>query len=88
MLSKIEDFLMNRFAGKLISRGVVLLVSFIVTQAARQHVTLDPVELTTLLSGLALSAFEWFKAKRAANPASVTVQTDMSKTVPNVPLPS
>jgi hypothetical protein len=52
------------------------------------HVQIDPVNQTVLAGAFIAGAqwvFEWFKARRAANPASPTVQTDASKPGADVP---
>lgn len=87
MINKIEDFLLNKFAGKLIARGAVLAAAWIVGQAAKGHISLDPAEVSGLLMLGASSAFEWLKARRMKNPNSPAVQTDKSVEASPVPLP-
>lgn len=112
LLHRAEDFLMNRFAGKLIARGATslggtvaalavawlgsdqaqaalakgLLLGGPILDAVGVHISTGPVNQAALgaaiggvLVGGAQAAFEWFKARRAANPNSPTVQTDPSK---------
>ena len=115
LFHSIENFLMNRFGGKLVSRAAVAAAGALATwlssekaqaaiavglekaapllDAVGVHVQVGPVNqiaLTALISYLAHAAFELFKAKRAANPDSPTVQTDATKpnagVVPAVPL--
>jgi len=57
-----------------------------ILDAAGVHVSSGPINQVALGSAIggvlvaaAHAGFEWFKAKRAANPASPTVQTDASK---------
>ena len=87
---KLENWLMNVAIGKAVSRGAVLLAGLImgpVVQGFANQAGIDlHVDQTKLTGGLMLGAnwlFEWFKAKRAANPASPTVQTDPKKVLPN-----
>lgn len=80
MFSKIEDFLLNKFAGKLLARGAVIASGWLAGLALSQAgVHLDQAELQGAMILAANSLFEWFKAKRMANPASPAVQTDASK---------
>ena len=79
MLNKLEGFLLNKFAGKLIARGVVILSSLIVGKAASAKIHLDPLEVAGALTLAGNAAFEWFKARRMANPMSPAVQTDVAK---------
>jgi hypothetical protein len=92
MLNKIEDFLMNRFGGKLLARLALVITSYLVGPLASLVLAktgvalhLDQAEVNTAIMGALLAAFEWLKAKRAANPVSVTVQTDLSKLPPAAP---
>lgn len=79
MLSKIEDFLLNKFAGKIIARGAVILGGIVVGKAASAHITLDQTEVIAAFTAGANWIFEWFKARRMKNPSSPAVQTDLSK---------
>lgn len=78
-MTKLEDFLLNKFAGKLIARGVVLLAGLVVGKAASVGVHMDPTEVAGAFGLGATWLFEWFKARRMANPNSPAVQTDKSK---------
>lgn len=89
MLNKIEDFLMNRFAGKAIARIAIVVAGYIAGPLASLvlaktgvAIHVDPTEVQTSVTSALMLGFEWFKAKRAANPNSVTVQTDASKAAP------
>lgn len=82
MLKKLEDFILNKFVGKLIARGAVILASVIVGKAASAHISLDQAEVIGAITLAANGLFEWIKARRMANPASPAVQTDLSKVVP------
>lgn len=79
MLGKLEDFFLNKFAGKLLARAAVTLAGVLVGQAASLQISLDPAEVTLALTTAAHAAFEWFKARRMKNPNSPAVQTDASK---------
>ena len=86
MRNKIEGWLFNVLAGKVVARLAVTIVAYVASapiQAllakAGVAVSIDPAELTTGLIAAAHAVFEWFKAKRAANPDSPAVQTDPAK---------
>lgn len=90
---KAENWLMNVLLGKLVARGAVLLTGLImgpVVQgfAAQSGIDLhvDTVKLTGGLMLAANAGFEWFKARRMANPASPAVQTNPALLPPN-PVP-
>lgn len=78
-----ENWLLNVFMGKVFARLAVTLVG-VVASLPVQHilamagiqVQIDPVALAGGMTILAHAAFEWFKSKRMANPASPAVQTD------------
>lgn len=89
MLNTVENWLMNVALGKLVARIAIIAASYVagpVIQGFAGKVgiglSVDPVKLQAELLTLAMAAFEWFKARRAANPASVTVQTDPAKVAP------
>ena len=84
MLHKLEDFLLNKFGGKLLARAAVNLGGALVGIAASKGLTLDPVEVTTACTLAANWVFEWFKARRMKNPASPAVQTDKALLPPAV----
>lgn len=86
MLQKLEDFFLNKFVGKLIARAAVTVAGFVagplIQGKAAQlgfSISVDPQTLEAGGTALAHAAFEWFKARRAANPNSPAVQTDSSK---------
>ena len=86
MLSKIEDFLMNRFAGKAIARISLVVAGYVAGPLASLmlaktgiSIKIDPLEVQAAVTSLLMAGFEYIKAKRAANPNSPTVQTDASK---------
>ena len=88
MLNKIEDFLMNRFAGKAITRLSLLVAGVIcgkllpaITAYTGVPIAVSQADVVASVTGALLLGFEWIKAKRAANPNSPTVQTDASKEV-------
>ena len=65
MIKKLEDFLFNKFAGKIIARGAVTLAGLISAKlAALAGIHVDPLELQAALIAAAHAAFEWIKAKR------------------------
>lgn len=83
-----ENWLLNVLLGKIVSRGGVLLAGLIMGPAvqgvaAKAGIDLhvDPVKLTGGLMIVANAAFEWFKARRMANPTSPAVQTDPAKII-------
>ena len=83
---RIEGWLLNRFGGKILARLAVTIVAYLASapiQAllAKAGISLavNPDELTAGLIAGAHAIFEWFKARRAANPASPAIQTDASK---------
>jgi hypothetical protein len=83
MINKIENWLLNVALGKFVARAVLVIVAYVggpvfqgLAQKVGLEIQIDPVKLQAqLMTGL-LALFEWFKARRAANPNSVTVQTD------------
>lgn len=90
---KAENWLLNVLLGKLVARGAVLLAGFImgpVVQglAAQAGVDLhvDTMKLTGGLMIAANAGFEWFKARRMADPSSPAVQTNTALLPPN-PIP-
>ena len=81
---RIENFLMNIAAGKAITRLALLAAAVIcgkllpiVTAYTGVPITVKPEDVVASVTGALLLGFEWFKAKRAANPNSPTVQTDL-----------
>ena len=89
MINKIESWLLNVAIGKAVSRGAVLIAAYLsgpIVQgiAAQAGITLA-VDQKELAGGLMLGAnwlFEWFKARRAKNPASPAVQTNPALVAP------
>lgn len=79
MFRKVENFFLNKFAGKLIARGAVLVAGLLVGQAASFQVSLDPAEVQAAVVLAFNSLFEYIKARRMANPTSAAVQTDANK---------
>ena len=92
-MNMIENYLLNVFLGKLIARGAVTvaggLIGFLATDKAQSllallgvHLQIDQTTmvagLTTIGAGAAHAGYEWFKARRMANPASPAVQTDQT----------
>lgn len=89
MLNKIEDFLMNKFAGKAITRLALVVAGVVcgnlipaVTAYTGVPIAVSQADVVSSVTGALLLGFEWVKAKRAANPNSPTVQTDKSKEAP------
>lgn len=85
MVNKIENWLLNVFAGKILARLAVTIIGFIasgpvqaILSQAGVNVQIDQTALTGSMVALAHAIFEWFKKRRAANPASPAVQTDPS----------
>lgn len=76
MIESIENFLLNKFAGKIIARAAVTLAGYLASGALGASVNIDPNELTALGIAGAHAVFEWIKARRMKNPASAAVQTD------------
>lgn len=90
MKNRIESWLLNVFVGKLVARAAVTIVAWVgsvgvqaILRQAGIQVQIDPAELTTGIIAGGHAAFEWFKARRAANPNSPAVQTD-PKLIPRV----
>lgn len=85
-MNTIENWLMNVALGKAVARVAIVIAAYIsgpvvqgLAAKAGISVAVDPVKLQAELLSLCLIAFELFKARRAANPNSPTVQTDSSK---------
>src|ERR1035437_1661328 len=81
-----ENWLLNVFLGKLVARTAILIAAFVagpvvqgLAAKAGIQVAIDPVKLGAELMVLGNAAFEWFKARRMANPNSPAVQTDAAK---------
>lgn len=62
MFKKLEDFFLNKFAGKLLARFAVTAAGFLSGQAASASVSIDPNELSAAFIAGGHAAFEWFKA--------------------------
>lgn len=82
-MNTIENWIFNVLIGKLVARMVVTLVAALSSAAVKPilaqfglHIEIDQAELTTGMIAAAHAAYEWFKARRMANPASPAVQTD------------
>lgn len=89
---KIEDWLLNKFAGKLLARAAVTIAAYVagpvvqgLAAKAGIAVSVNPGELEAGLIVAAHSAFEWFKARRMKNPTSPAVQTDKTLDPPANP---
>ena len=83
MGKKIEGWLFNVFAGKIVARAVVTLLAWLasgpvqsVLGGAGIDLKIDQAELTAALIAGSQVAFEWVKKRRQANPNSPAVQTD------------
>lgn len=86
MKDRIESWLLNVMLGKMVARGAALLVGLIMGPIVQGYANRAGVDLhidtVKLTGGLMLGAnwlFEWFKARRMANPASPAIQTDPAK---------
>lgn len=94
--ARIENWLLNKFAGKMVSRLSIAIIGWLTADNVQALLIkiaavaktfgisistgkIDEAELTAFLIGSGLAALEWFKKRRAANPASPAVQTDASK---------
>lgn len=64
MLKRIEDFLFNKFAGKLLARAAVTVCAYLASGAIGVKVDIDPTELATAVQLGAHAAYEWLKARR------------------------
>lgn len=85
-MTTIENWLLNVFAGKLVARAAVLIAAYIagpvvqgLAAKAGLSIAADPAKVQAGLMVAFNAAFEWFKARRMANPASPAVQTDPAK---------
>ncbi len=92
-MDKIEGWLLNVFAGKLVAREAVTIAAAAMAPAIQAvlakygvHYTINSTELAVGMIAGAHAAFEWFKARRMANPNSPAVQTDARK--PNAEIPA
>lgn len=92
-MNKLEDWLLNIFVGKVVARTAVMLAGYVagpVVQSlagkAGVSVSVDPLKLQAAMMIALQIGFEYFKARRMANPNSPAVQTDSSKV--GVPLPN
>lgn len=72
MFKKIEEFLFNKFAGKLLARAAVTIAAYAASAPAQAilskagiSVTVDPAEMTAGMIAGAHAAYEWFKKRRA-----------------------
>lgn len=61
MFKKLEDFFLNKFAGKLFARAAVTLAGFLASQGAAAHISIDPNELSAAFIAGGHAAYEWFK---------------------------
>ena len=82
---KLEGWLFNVFAGKLLARAAVTLAAYLVSAPVQMllksvgvTIEINQAELTAGLIALAHSLFEYVKKRRMANPESLAVQTDPS----------
>ena len=85
-MERIENWLLNVALGKAVARVAVVIAAYVagpvvqgLANKAGIGVSVDPKQLELGLQAGAHIAFEWFKARRAANPNSPAVQTDKSK---------
>jgi hypothetical protein len=85
-MDKIEGWLLNVFLGKLVARAALIIAAYVAGPVVQNlavkagvSVSVDPAKLQVELMLLANAAFEWFKARRMANPNSPAVQTDAKK---------
>ena len=92
--TKIEEWLLNRFAGKIIARAAVTIAAYaagplvaIIAAKTGIHIPLDQAEIQASLILGAQAVFEWFKARRMKNSNSPAVQTD-SRLLPAGSVPS
>ena len=83
MFKKLEGWLLNKFAGKLLARAAVSIAAFVagpVVQGfaakAGLHVSVDPLELQAGLVLAGQAAFEWYKdwRNKPAAPAAPAPQ--------------
>lgn len=86
MIQKLEDFLMNKFAGKAIARLAIVGAGLVcgkllplITAKTGVPVAVSEADVVSSITGGLMLVFEYVKARRAANPNSPTVQTDSSK---------
>ena len=93
MFKGIENWLLNVFTGKILARVAVTIVGFVSSAAvqgvlsqAGVQVEIDQSELAAGMVALSHAAFEYFKKRRAANPASPAIQTDA--TAPGADIPA
>lgn len=91
MLNSVENWLLNVAIGKAVARLAVTAAAYAAAPAARALLlqagisySVDPAALAAGLIAAGHAAFEWFKARRAANPNSVTTQTNPALIVPPV----
>lgn len=79
MFNKIEEWLFNQFAGKLVARAAATVAGFVASAAVQAYlakagvhgVAVDPTELTAGFIAAAHAAYEWYKAWRAkSNPVA------------------
>lgn len=82
MLGRLEDFLLKKFAGKVIARAAVTIAAFVagpVVQGAAAKAGIDiSVNVTELEAGMVLgahAAFEWYKNWRAKKEAKGAAQS-------------
>ena len=85
-MDKIEGWLLNVALGKFATRAAILIAAYVagpivqgLAAKAGLQIAIDPAKLQVEMMIGANAAFEWFKARRAANPNSPAIQTDASK---------
>ena len=71
MLKRLEGFIFNKFAGKLIARAILNLAGFAVTWAGGNNITLNQAEVQLALTMAADGLYEWYKNKRNAPKAEI-----------------
>lgn len=83
MINKLENWLLNVLAGKILARAAVTIAAYLATAPAQAllkslgiSVVIDQADLAAGLIALFHAAFEWFKARRMVNPLSPAVQTN------------
>lgn len=74
MLKKLEDFLLNKFAGKIIARAAVGIAAYLASGSIGATISIDPNELTLAMTLGAQAVFEWFKKWRAPKAAAAVAE--------------
>lgn len=92
MLNSIESWIVNKFAGKVSTQVVVIVASYLSSAPVREllaklgvSITVDQAALQAGVTAFAAVAYEWFKKRRRANPASPAVQTDPDAPMAHIP---